>query len=34
MHRFKFKVIRVETNPVSNQLDDLQQRSSALRGYL
>ena len=34
MHRFEFKAISVETNQISNQLDDLQQRSTALRGYL
>jgi hypothetical protein len=30
---FKEK-LSVETNPISNQLDDLRQRSEALRGYL
>jgi len=34
MHRFKLKVISVETNQIKNQLEDLQQRSTALRGYL
>jgi hypothetical protein len=28
------KVVTVETNQISNQLEDLQQRSEALRGYL
>jgi hypothetical protein len=34
MHRFEIRVNSVETNQISNQLEDLQQRSTALRGYL
>jgi hypothetical protein len=34
LHRSKFKVISVETNQIKSQLEDLQQRSEALRGYL
>jgi len=34
MQRFKPEVGNVETNPTYNQLEDLQQRTEALRGYL